>query len=44
MLLRDKLRTRSLGLGSEGAIFMPSIVKVGKLLHPHTRAHTHTNT
>jgi hypothetical protein len=40
----DKLRTRSLGLASEGVIFMPSIAKVGKLVHARSRTHTHTHT
>ena len=42
MLLCDKLRTRSLGLASEGVIFMPSIVKVDKMVHSHAHAQTHT--
>ena len=41
MLLCDKLRTRSLGLASEGVIFVPSIVKVSKMVHARTHARTH---
>jgi len=42
MFLCDKLRTRSLGLASEGVIFMPCIIKVGKMVHSHARKQTHT--